>query len=419
MLTRALPLCVLLSVAGCSCGSDEGGVGDPCTLDADCGSNLRCIDDRCERAPDGGAASDDLGPGADLGARDSGPPRDFGPREDEDLGPLDAGTCGGDTIAIDFTPPNVLLVLDRSCSMRRLLDGSDFGTGPDDPGTRWNVAREAIDRLTSRYPGRVRWGLMAFPDARAGCGMPVTAEVAPAPMTTATITSTLRSSDIQPFGLCGPDNTDTTTQPRITPVGAALEATLAVPELMDTTRDNYAILIADGGENCGFSTADIGDAAAALNAAGIPTAAIGFSVGSSEGTLDTVGSMGGLPNPAGPPAFYAADDGAELDTALDAIVIPAIPCSFGLDSVPPDPDAIFVAANDTLLERDGADGYSYDETENRITLEGMACDDLRSGATTRIQVSFGCVPPECVPRDEVCNGLDEDCDDRVDEGCLI
>ena len=46
---------------------------------------------------------------------------------------------------------------------------------------------------------------------------------------------------------------------------------------------------------------------------------------------------------------------------------------------------------------------------------------LRAGARhqTRLAISFGCVPVACVPMDEVCNGFDDDCDDTVDEGCLM
>jgi hypothetical protein len=29
------------------------------------------------------------------------------------------------------------------------------------------------------------------------------------------------------------------------------------------------------------------------------------------------------------------------------------------------------------------------------------------------------MPMACVPQAEVCNGLDEDCDDVVDEDCLL
>lgn len=55
---------------------------------------------------------------------------------------------------------------------------------------------------------------------------------------------------------------------------------------------------------------------------------------------------------------------------------------------------------------------------NTITLLGGACDDLRRAAITRLSVAYGCAIPTCTPHDESCNGLDDDCDDAVDEDCL-
>lgn len=60
------------------------------------------------------------------------------------------------------------------------------------------------------------------------------------------IDAALRSSDIQPFGLCGPDNSDTTTQPRQTPTADALNAASALGALSDPTRASFAIVVTDG-----------------------------------------------------------------------------------------------------------------------------------------------------------------------------
>ncbi len=94
---------------------------------------------------------------------------------------------------------------------------------------------------------------------------------------------------------------------------------------------------------------------------------------------------------------------------------PAIPCSFSLETTPPDLEKVFVRANDDLLELNADDGFRYDEGENAIYLQGQACDDLRFGITKRLGVSYGCAPSACVPSLEICNGLDDDCDDLVDE----
>ena len=331
------------------------------------------------------------------------------------------GICGTESIPFNFSPPNVLLMLDRSCSMRRCVEDActQFGTGPDDTDTRWNVARNAIEQLTTRYPSRVQWGLMAFPDARETCDDIVEAEVPPAFGTEEAIRNTLLEDEIQPFGLCGDDNTDKLTQPRVTPVVEPLEAALSLDALNDDSRSNYVILIADGGASCSQNAADLTIPTKALYDAEIRTAVIGFSLTNSQDTLEAIGENGGLANPSESTDIYGAANSEELNAALDAIVIPAIPCSFDLEKTPPDIEKVFVAANDELLELGAENGFSYDAENNAIVLGGQACEDLRFGVTKRLGVSFGCAPAECVPALEICNGLDDDCDDIVDEGCTI
>lgn len=401
-------LVLVFVIAGCDCGSTGG---DPCSVTADCDDGFVCIDSLCQRPLDS--------PGTDSAFLDV-------PRPDVpgvDVPGVDTNTdttCGGENIAFEYQPPNVLLILDRSCSMRRRLDDdSMFGTGPDDERTRWATGRDAVLGLMSRFGSRVYWGLMAYPDPREACDDTVSAEVLPGPGTVGMIGAELARDAIQPFGLCGPDNSDTTTQPRQTPTSRALEAAEVLPTLMDPTRDNFAIVITDGGESCvadGMLTAVSGR----LLAAGVPVAVVGFTTGVSESSLEAIAAAGGLVNPAGPPSYYVADDAASLDAVFDELAARIVSCELTLSSVPPDPSMLFVTANDDPLDEDPVDGWSYDESANTLRLNGAACDDLRIGVTTRLGVGFGCPPEECLPQDEICNGLDEDCDDMVDEGvCLI
>src|SRR4051812_4345179 len=57
----------------------------------------------------------------------------------------DAG-CGSSEFSITELPPNVMILLDRSGSM-------DGDAGDD---TRWNVAKKAIETLTSTFDDRIR-----------------------------------------------------------------------------------------------------------------------------------------------------------------------------------------------------------------------------------------------------------------------
>ncbi len=388
----------LLILAACS--PDSG--GSTCAVTADCPTGQVCVDGTCHAvsAVDGGGdGRDGGGGGADGGGADA--------------------TCGGEAIPFDYRPPNVLIVFDRSCSMRRFIDASDFGTGPEDPATRWNIAREAVRGLITRYETRVFWGLMAYPDPREGCGLDVTAEVPPGPGTRAAIEAQLLSDTIQPFGLCGPDNTDMTTQPRDTPTANALMSASALPELSDPMRASFIVLVTDGGVSCGVTNPELMTLASGLVTAGIPLAVVGFATGATEPTLEALASSGGIVNPDGPPSYYVADSGASLDRVFDEIAERVVSCDLPLSSTPPDGEAIYVAVNDEPLAEDPANGWTYDASTNTITLEGSVCDQLRHGDVRRISVAFGCAPYMCTPSPEICNGLDDDCDDVVDEDCLV
>jgi hypothetical protein len=328
-------------------------------------------------------------------------------------------SCGGEAVPFDYRPPNILLVFDRSCSMRRRLDDIGlFGTGPDDTRTRWYVAREAALSLVASYETRVFWGLMAYPDPRESCGTAVSAEVVPGPGTRAMIESELTRMEIQPFGLCGLDNSDTTTQPRQTPTRDALESALALPEMMDPLRASFALLVTDGGASCA-TNGELSTLSAMMASMGVPVAVVGFALGSDEATLEAIASAGGLPRPGGSPSYYTAESAADLDAVFTEIAARVVSCELSLTTTPPDPSAIYVYVNDAPLAEDAAEGWSYDAAANSITLNGTPCDQLRRGEVTRINISFGCMPEMCVPQPEVCNGLDEDCDDAIDEDCLL
>jgi len=70
-------------------------------------------------------------------------------------------------------------------------------------------------------------------------------------------------------------------------------------------------------------------------------------------------------------------------------------CKFLLDSVPDDPNKIFVFFDDDPagVPRDPNNGWTYDPVTNTITFHGPACDAIKSLTVTDVDVVFGCNVP--------------------------
>ncbi|MFN9808250.1 MAG: hypothetical protein ACK6CU_01305 [Deltaproteobacteria bacterium] len=340
----------------------------------------------------------------------------------------DAGsdaTCGGAGIGVSGRPPEVLILFDRSCSMRRRADAPDsFAFGPDDPSSRWYVAREAVRRILTRYPTRVHWGVMPFPGVLETCGDTPSRFVRPGPGQADEVMATLDDDMVQPYRFCPPPGTSGSPpgfQARETPTNEALMAT---PSAIGAApvEERLVLLITDGGATCGATEPGLAGTTIFVRSRVGRVGVIAFSaeseVGTAAGLLESIASNGGIPRPGGSPSYYRADTGGELDGLLERLIAESLPCSFSLSEVPPDPSMVRVAIDDVPLESDPVDGWTYDAPTNSLELHGAACESVRAGTTTRIGVAYGCPVPTCTPVAETCDGLDNDCDGAVDDDCL-
>jgi hypothetical protein len=325
-----------------------------CTVDTDCAAGEQCV--------------------GDAGAKICQP----------------GSACGSESAGATNIPSNLMIVLDRSCSMR------------DPPGTggtasKWQLAVAALTKLTTTFKGQIRFGLKFMPDSafRTDTANECNAGSIQVPLgpgneaaIDAILAAALVKTDVNfPNGPC------------VTPIDTGVEGAATDPGLSDTSRADYMIVITDGeqaGCSAGGGAPGTVTAIKALAAKGVKTFVVGFGGAVSVTQLDAMALAGGVPASPTSPNFYNATDAAGLASALAAIGGSALSCTFALAKTPPDPTAIYAFFNKTTdVPRDPTmtNGWQYDATTNTVTFYGAACTEIESGTVTDVEVVFGCDEP--------------------------
>ncbi len=292
------------------------------------------------------------------------------------------GGCGGKEATADPVAPNLLVVLDRSCSMTAKVGDM----------TKWEIAVAALSTMTTNFNGKIRFGLSLFPDIVApSCGQDaIIVPVAPgneAAIQTLLQNALMTADDYFPNGPC------------VTNIDTAMEQATTEPSFMDMDRDSYALLITDGKQSaCNDAGGDAGTTMiieSLRNNQNVDTFVLGFGEGIDPAQMNLFAEAGGVP--AGDPTkYYDASDQASLDAALKVIADKTLGCTFSLDEVPPNALEIYVFFDNTQsVPRDvmHMSGWDYDAAQNQVTFYGADCEKLKSGEVKDVDIVFGCDEP--------------------------
>jgi hypothetical protein len=295
-----------------------------------------------------------------------------------------AGSGGSPSVCQDImvsaapTTPDMLIVLDRSGSMKR---GSV---------NRWDPSVSAVRSVTSELEDIVRFGLMMFP--RAGRGgdacepgrLDVEVEI--------------ESADEISRALNGEPSGGTPTGETLEAAFEALDPTGMVPDQVIPPK--YVLLVTDGQPTCPAGDgmeppeqADIDLTTKALDKlldAEVRTYVIGYDTQDDPAfasLMDTFASHGGTGK------HRAVEDEATLVDEIKEIAGEAIPCSYQLDMEPEDPSFVRVTLDGRQLNLGDANGWSINGTV--ISLEGTSCSSLKDGQqhTVNVQVTCNQVTP--------------------------
>jgi hypothetical protein len=318
----------------------------------------------------GGAAG---GPaGAPAAAPDAG-----GPSAPTADGP----NCGLQRFAVERLPPSVLIVLDKSASMRDLAKGL-VGCILGQCNSKWTDMKNALTATVTATESTIDWGLQLFPTDDA-CGVSAAVTTPVAARNAAAVNGAIAAN--KPGGL--------------TPTRFGLEAAGRYLMSLTTPNPRYVVLATDGLPNCGPQDPDGGSdraddlptiaAVTTLAAAGIPVFVIGVGTqGDGDATLSAMARAGGKPR-AADPAYYPVTTAADLTAALSTIGGQIVSCTLPIKD-PPDPTNIVVEADGVRLPHSPTEGWDYGAGGKTIQLSGSWCTRYQDGTIKDVQTIFGC-----------------------------
>ena len=285
--------------------------------------------------------------------------------------------CQGQAFAAENVPANLMITIDRSSSMLQDL-GSD--------GSKWDVARDAVDTVVTTYAGQIRFGLNAYPGTNQSCSEGVECGPGYIPIDVGPGNEAAISEFLDGSGTCHLS----------TPTAENLQILVGHAGLQDATRGNFVLLITDGQSSCGEPAPVVAQLFA--QSPSVPTFVIGFGDGVDPDELEAMANAGGRPRAGGQP-YYQADDAASLQAALADIIGSVLSCDYVVEGAGDDPDQLTIYFNGQPVPRDpsGQTGWDYFPAGERLRFAGNACVALQSGVVTDLTIVFGCpigVPPE-------------------------
>ncbi len=373
MVLMSVPVCISLINGGCG----DGGVISSGTGSSDNSSS--------GKNPSGTGSAGGSGGGFRLDLPDGGGVAGT-------KGPLGAANaCGVQKYDLKKQPAELLLVLDRSGSMKDpFVTGTTPGVRPM-PGAmqtdKWAAAVNALNTVISKTQASVLWGLKLFPLGGI-CGVPNGVNV---PVAINNHTMVMAAINGSPAVLEGTG----------TPTQAAVRNATAFMKTLTSPNPKYLVLATDGLPNCaGGTLRGGGDDSGAVQsvaeaaAAGFPTFVVGIGIDRmGVATLNAMADKGGRPRSDPNTRYYPVTSQDEFTASLEQITGQVASCSFPLNPPPPDASNVAVDIDGVRLQRDttGANGWNYVGAGNSsLLIQGPVCDKLKSGVAKNVQILFGC-----------------------------
>jgi hypothetical protein len=299
-------------------------------------------------------------------------------------GSLAEEKCGEHHFDLERKPAELLLVLDRSASMKDAPSGASSSTA------KWDLVVPALKEVLTETDSSVSWGMKAFPEGNGSeCDASAVTDhidVNVAAMNAPNVTTAVMS---------------TTPEGNGTPTAGAIDRGLAYLRSRMTDNPKYMLLATDGEPSCPKPSDDARSlavkAVANAAAAGIHTFVVGVATTKSSATTALSDmAIAGMearnedPNPLAT-RYYLANTKDELIASLKQITGQLSGCTFSWDQPPPVPSNIAVKVGGVKAPHDVGEGWEYvDDTHKAIEVHGSWCDKIKTTAANVVEIVFGC-----------------------------
>lgn len=302
--------------------------------------------------------------------------------------------CAQQNVSIQQLPPDIMIVMDRSTSMKSSASGQSCAGGDCGEDSKWFKSITAMKAVVQDTQNGINWGMFWLGNEAVQCN----ADTAPVVPITAGSSYSLIQAALDGNKFTGANGT---------PTAAAVKNATAYLKTLTDPNPKYILLATDGEPNCGssggaFGTDTVGTKSAITAAldAGIPTFVIGIATTNSTAANDALNEAavaGGHPQTGAATKYYAVADTASLTEALSQIIGIAASCVISLDATPNANDwSIAIGATDKSgnvveVPNNATDGWAYsDSSRKSITLAGSSCEKLKSGEYTDFKFVYTC-----------------------------
>jgi hypothetical protein len=279
-------------------------------------------------------------------------------------------TCGLETFMLERLPPELLLVLDRSSSMRR--------EAKDSVGTLWSDTVGALDQVVRTTEASVQWGLKMFPYP-SGCDVSQGVEV---PIGAVNHRNVLNSVMMANYNM---------TSETGTPTRAAMLKAIDYLGTVRTKNPKYIVLATDGEPNCDGGITGAVQAVREAASAGFKTFVVGIAIERrAHDVLNQMALAGGEPRSDLMFRYYPVANKADLIDVLNQITVRVSNCVFPLSKAPPAPESVKVTVDGQRVPQDKNNGWSYGPKNMSIQLNGSWCEQVKAGKGQNVSIVFGC-----------------------------